>query len=80
MPSLPSQRKESLLGPSELYVLELLREINCQREPEFASGRSDVCIDSQTTRCAGAKSNLERSTKPVAHDEEGHLALMGYCK
>ena len=73
-----SQKAEQVLGAHELYVLELLREVNRQRKSESPSSRSDVRINSQTPGCSTKKGNLERGTKPIAHDEEGYRALMGY--
>ena len=73
MPSLQSKRKESALGPSELYVLAMLREVIAISEAESQSARGHA-------RC---NSNEPEQPKPQGnhqHDDEGYLALLGYCK
>jgi len=73
LPSLQSKRKESALWPSKLYVLAMLREVIAISEAEQKSARGHA-------RC---NSNEPEQPKPQGnhrHDDEGYLALLGYCK
>ena len=73
LPSLPSQTDQPSLGPSELYVLAMLREVIAISEAESQSARGHA-------RC---NSNEPEQPKPQGnhqHDDEGYLALLGYCK
>lgn len=80
MPSLPSQRKESVLGPSSLSVLAMLREFGGEGRrlegiPGIGAGH-----DSHLTERTAARGNLGRGSEVVGCEKEAALILMGYCK
>lgn len=67
------QIDESSLGQGELYVLAMLREVIAISEAEQKSTRSDA-------RCNCNERKQPKPQRNTGHDEEGHLALLGYCK
>jgi hypothetical protein len=74
MPSLPSQRKESVLGPSSLRVLAMLREFGGEGQAESQGTRGDAC---------GNRNESEQPPAPRCFEgrEAVELSiLMGYFK
>ena len=80
MPSLPSQRKESALGPSSLSVLAMLREFGGEGRRVEGIPRAGAGHDSHLTERAATRGNLGRSAEVVGCEKEAALILMGYCK
>ncbi len=74
MPSLPSQRKESVLGPSSLRVREMLCEFSRVSPPESKGSRRNAGSDSDEPRKSDAGRCFE------GREAVELSILMGYYK
>lgn len=73
-----SKKAEQELGPSELYVLELLRQFGAEGgEPQGIQGIA-AGHDSDAQEFAAERSDIGRGSQVIRCPKKGAMILLGY--
>ena len=80
MPIMRSQKEEQVLGPSELYVLELLRQFGSEGGESQGIQGIAAGHGSPSPGLAAERGNSGRGAEIVCCPKKGAMILLGYCK